>query len=99
MYVEVLYIYIQPAHIRMLSTVASDVQKIQYKWWGQVVNSAWGEAEYYIWHEILPWGTVFLYTSRVNSALTDLLFCIGKISSSRSNGAGMWSVLANRGNG
>ena len=40
----------------------------------------------------LTLSTVLFHTSRVNGALTDLLFCVGRISSSSSDGSGRMYV-------
>ena len=48
----------------------SDIQKIQYKGWGWVANTAQGGAECCISRDPTP-STVVFHTSQVNGALTD----------------------------
>ena len=55
----------------------SDVRKIQYKGWG---------LPHTVFARDLTSSAVFFHTSRVNGALTNLLFCVGRISGSSSDG-------------
>ena len=56
-----------------------------------------GGVEWQMQHEVKPsavfardptLSVVFFHTSQVNGALTDLLFCVGRINSSSSDGSG-----------
>ena len=56
-----------------------------------MANTAQGEAELCICIRPYPEYCIF-HTSQVNSALTDLLFCVGRISSSSSDGSGWMRI-------
>ena len=59
-----------------LSTVMSYIANIVYEGWSGVAITEQGKAKYCTWHKTPPKYCIIPF-----SALTDLLFCIGRISS------------------